>query len=51
MADIAARLSEADVAAVSGWLSKQTPDNTSRPAASIAMPLPQPCGSVPGGAK
>jgi cytochrome c553 len=47
MADIAARLSEADVAAVSGWLSKQTPDAAARPAASIAMPLPMACGSVP----
>jgi cytochrome c553 len=47
MADIAARLSEADVAAVSGWLSKQTPDAAARPAASIAMPLPLACGSAP----
>ena len=47
MADIAARLSEADVAAVSGWLSKQTPDDAARPVASIAMPLPIACGSVP----
>jgi cytochrome c553 len=47
MADIAARLSEADVAAVSGWLSKQTPDADARPAAGIAMPLPMACGSVP----
>jgi cytochrome c553 len=47
MADIAARLSEADVAAVSGWLGRQTPDAAARPAASIAMPLPMACGSVP----
>ena len=53
MADIAAKLTVADVAAVSAWLSKQPPDAAARPAsaASIAMPLPQPCGSVPGGAK
>jgi cytochrome c553 len=47
MADIAGKLSEADVAAVSGWLSKQTPDAAARPATSIAMPLPLNCGSVP----
>jgi len=49
MADIAARLSEADVAAVSGWLSKQAPDDQARPGAanSIALPLPLACGSVP----
>jgi len=53
MADIAAKLTVADVAAVSAWLSKQPPDAAARPAAaaSIAMPLPQPCGSVPNGAK
>ncbi|USX19010.1 cytochrome c4 [Oxalobacteraceae bacterium OTU3REALA1] len=53
MADIAAKLTVADVAAVSAWLSKQPPDAAARPAsaASIAMPLPQPCGSVPNGEK
>ncbi|MBV6323190.1 c-type cytochrome [Duganella violaceipulchra] len=49
MAEIANRLSETDIAAVSGWLSKQTPDAAARPGAadSIAMPLPLSCGSVP----
>lgn len=47
MAEIANRLSETDIAAVSGWLSKQTPDAAARPADSIAMPLPLNCGSVP----
>ncbi|OFA04302.1 c-type cytochrome [Duganella sp. HH101] len=49
MAEIANRLNEADIAAVSGWLSKQTPDPAARPGAadSIAMPLPLNCGSVP----
>ena len=53
MADIAAKLTEADVSAISAWLGKQPPDAAARPAtaASIAMPLPLPCGSVPGGAK
>lgn len=51
MAGIAARLSEADVAAVSAWLSQQPPDANARPAASLPAPLPLACGSVPGGAQ
>lgn len=51
MAEIAAKLNEADVAAVSAWLSKQPPDAAARPAAGIAMPLPLRCGSVPANAK
>jgi len=55
MATIAGRLSDSDVAAVSAWLSKQTPDAAARPATSITMPLPIACGSFPpaasGGAK
>jgi cytochrome c553 len=54
MAGIAARLSDADVAAASAWLSQQTPDDDARPAASLPAPLPLACGSVPsplGGAK
>jgi cytochrome c553 len=49
MAVIASRLSTDDVAAVSSWLSKQTPDAAGRPGAadSIALPLPLACGSVP----
>lgn len=46
MAEIAARLSDADVAAASAWLSTQPPDAAARPAATIAMPLPLQCGSV-----
>ena len=51
MADIAGKLSATDVAAVSAWLSQQPPDAAARPATTIAMPLPLPCGSVPSGAK
>jgi len=47
MGEIARRLSNDDVAAVSGWLGRQTPDANARPAATIAMPLPLQCGSVP----
>src|SRR5471032_965043 len=47
MADIATRLSDADVAAASAWLSKQTPDAQARPATTTALPLPLKCGSVP----
>ena len=50
MAEIAARLSNADVAAISGWLGRQTPDPAARPATAIALPLPLQCGSVPAGA-
>jgi cytochrome c553 len=54
MADIAARLNEADVAAVSAWLSQQAPDANARPASSLPTRLPLACGSAPasaGGAK
>jgi cytochrome c553 len=54
MADIAARLSVEDVAALSAWLSKQPPDASARPVAGLPAPLPIACGSVPapaGGAK
>ncbi|MBV7536558.1 c-type cytochrome [Duganella sp. sic0402] len=47
MADIAGRLSVADVAALSAWLSKQPPDASARPATSLPAPLPIACGSVP----
>ena len=47
MADIAARLSFEDVAAVSGWLAAQPVPSDPRPAASIARPLPIACGSAP----
>jgi cytochrome c553 len=47
MAEIASRLSAADVAAVSAWLSQQPPDAAARPAASLPAPLPLACGSVP----
>ncbi|PHV04015.1 cytochrome C [Janthinobacterium sp. BJB412] len=47
MADIAGRLSDGDIAAVSGWLSSQVADPAARPATSIALPLPLQCGSVP----
>lgn len=47
MADITARMSDADVAAVSGWLAAQAADADARPATSITLPLPLRCGSVP----
>lgn len=50
MAQVAERLSNADVAAVSAWLGTQVASAEARPAASIALPLPLPlhCGGVPG---
>ncbi len=47
MAEVANRLSESDVAAVSGWLAAQPADPNSRPAASLPKPLPMECGGVP----
>lgn len=47
MADVAARLTDADVAAVSGWLASQPVDDAARPAAAPAAPLPLRCGGVP----
>jgi len=47
MADVANRLSEADVAAVSGWLAAQPADPNMRPAASLPKELPMACGGVP----
>jgi len=47
MADITARLSLEDVAAISGWLAAQPMPLDPRPADSIARPLPLACGSDP----
>lgn len=47
MADIANRLSLADVSAVSGWLAAQPVLPSARPDTSIARPLPIACGSAP----
>lgn len=47
MAQIAARLSDQDVAAASNWLSTQLAVPESRPTASISLPLPLMCGSFP----
>jgi len=45
MAGIAARLSEADIAAVSSWLASQAARDDARPAAAMAAPPPLQCGS------
>jgi cytochrome c553 len=47
MADVANRLSESDVAAVSGWLAAQPADPAARPALFLPKPLPMACGGVP----
>ncbi|WP_208280614.1 c-type cytochrome [Massilia oculi] len=47
MADITARLSLEDVAAISGWLAAQPMPLDPHPADSIARPLPLACGSDP----
>ena len=47
MADVTARLSLEDVAAVSGWLAAQPMPADPRPADAIVRPLPLACGSDP----
>jgi cytochrome c553 len=48
MAQVAQRLSDADVGAVSAWLGTQVASADARPASAIALPLPLHCGGVPG---
>lgn len=47
MAEVANRLSETDVAAVSGWLAAQPADPDMRPASALPKALPLECGGVP----
>ena len=47
MAQVSARMSLEDVAAVAGWLAAQPMPADAAPAASIERPLPLACGSVP----
>lgn len=46
MAGIAARLSDADIAAASSWLATQTAPPGARPATALPAPMPLDCGSV-----
>lgn len=46
MAQIAARLTPADIAAISGWLATQALPADPRPDAASALPLPLACGSA-----
>lgn len=50
MADIAQRLTDSDVAAISQWLSRQPVATDAHPAARPAHPLPLACGSMPASA-
>ncbi|WP_028103940.1 c-type cytochrome [Pseudoduganella violaceinigra] len=47
MGQVANRLSDADVAAVTGWLAAQPADSNARPATSLPKPMPMECGGVP----
>jgi cytochrome c553 len=47
MADVAKRLSSADIAAVVSWLAAQPVPSNSAPAANLPRPIPLQCGSVP----
>ncbi|WP_426171099.1 c-type cytochrome [Pseudoduganella sp. R-34] len=46
MAEVANRLSESDVAAVSGWLAAQPADPNARPAPALPGQLPLECGGI-----
>ncbi len=46
MAEVAKRLSDADIAAVSGWLGTQVAPPGARPASAVTQPLPLKCGGV-----
>jgi cytochrome c553 len=46
MAEVANRLSESDVAAVSGWLAAQPADPNARPASALPGQLPMECGGI-----
>ena len=48
MAQVAQRLSNTDVAAVSAWLGTQVASAGARPAEHVTLPLPLHCGGVPG---
>ena len=50
MADVASRLSEDDVVAVSAWLASRPVPRNANPAPVLTAPLPLRCGSVPGAA-
>ena len=45
MATIAARLSLADVAAISGWLASEPVPDDAAPAPDVGHPMPLVCGS------
>ena len=47
MGEVASRLSDADIGAVSGWLGTQVAPPDARPATSHTLPLPLKCGGVP----
>ncbi|MDC8760134.1 c-type cytochrome [Janthinobacterium fluminis] len=47
MSEVANRLSDADIAAVSSWLGTQVAAADARPATAVKLPLPLRCGGVP----
>jgi cytochrome c553 len=51
MAEVAKKLAQSDIAAISQWLGAQAVPAGAKPATSLPAPLPLPCGGVPGSPK
>ena len=51
MADVAKKLAQSDITAISQWLGAQAVPAGAKPATALPAPLPLPCGGVPGSPK
>ena len=51
MAEVAKKLAQGDITAISQWLGAQTVPAGAKPATALPAPLPVPCGGVPGSPK
>jgi len=51
MAEVAKKLAQSDIAAISQWLGAQAVPAGAKPATALPAPLPLPCGGVPGSPK
>ena len=51
MAEVAKKLAQSDITAISQWLGAQAVPAGAKPASALPAPLPVPCGGVPGSPK
>ena len=51
MAEVAKKLAQSDITAISQWLGAQAVPAGAKPATALPAPLPVPCGGVPGSPK